>query len=268
MLTTLRTRFGIPGMIAVFALVFAMVGGAYAAGGGLSGKQKKEVKKIAKTEAKKVAKRGPAGPAGPTGAPGGNGLPGAKGDPGATGAPGAAGAGVTSAAIPTASTTCNHQGGSQFNSASGTTTACNGKEGTEGPEGSPWTDGGTLPSESTETGTWSYGPLSGVERARVAISFPIPLAAGGPEIPLHFIVGGTPTTPEEIAACPGSKEEPKAAPGNLCVYEGSAFGNEFISEGKPEGGTGEGAGQVGVVMVFGNEEANGFAVGDWAVTAP
>jgi hypothetical protein len=48
MFSMFRERFGIAGVISVIALVFAMVGGAFAAGGGLSSKQKKEVKKIAK----------------------------------------------------------------------------------------------------------------------------------------------------------------------------------------------------------------------------
>ncbi len=62
-------------VVAIVALVFAMVGGAYAAGA-LTGKQKKEVKKIAKKYAGeagpagqqgKEGKQGPTGPEGPQG---------------------------------------------------------------------------------------------------------------------------------------------------------------------------------------------------------
>ncbi len=49
--------------LSVIAVVLALAGGAFAAGGALTGKQKKEVKKIAKTFA---GKPGPEGPAGPT----------------------------------------------------------------------------------------------------------------------------------------------------------------------------------------------------------
>ena len=40
MLSMLQNRFGVPGVIAVIALVFAMVGGALAAGGPLAGSSK------------------------------------------------------------------------------------------------------------------------------------------------------------------------------------------------------------------------------------
>jgi hypothetical protein len=41
MLSYARKRLGIPGIISVIALVFALIGGAYAAGPGLNSKQKK-----------------------------------------------------------------------------------------------------------------------------------------------------------------------------------------------------------------------------------
>jgi hypothetical protein len=90
MISSMRERFGTAGLIvAIFALVVALSGGAYAAsGGGLTGKQKKEVEKIAK---KFAGKPGPAGANGTNGANGANGTNGAagpqgpKGDPGLTG---------------------------------------------------------------------------------------------------------------------------------------------------------------------------------------
>lgn len=87
MFSLFRNRFGVPGVIAVVALVFAMIGGAYAASGGLTAKQKKEVKSIAKS----FQGTGPAGPKGDAGAAGSNGAPGGLGEKGATGAKGATG---------------------------------------------------------------------------------------------------------------------------------------------------------------------------------
>jgi hypothetical protein len=89
-----RSRFGIPGVIAVVALVFAMAGGALAA------------KKVIITKLSQISpgvqkqlkgKTGPAGPAGPagtkgdTGAVGPQGPAGSAGKDGSNGAPGAPG---------------------------------------------------------------------------------------------------------------------------------------------------------------------------------
>jgi collagen triple helix repeat protein len=99
---SIREPFGKAGVVlAVLALVFAAVGGAYAAGGGLSGKQKKEVTKIAKKYAGKPGPAGPAGPAGPKGEPGAKGDKGAAGTNGINGTNGSNGeAGMCSAAKP------------------------------------------------------------------------------------------------------------------------------------------------------------------------
>lgn len=101
MFSTFRERFGVPGVIAVVALVFATASGvAYAASGGLTGKQKNEVKAIAKQYAGKNGKNGKAGAQGPAGANGKEGPQGPQGvkgpagvgEKGATGSQGAAGA--------------------------------------------------------------------------------------------------------------------------------------------------------------------------------
>jgi hypothetical protein len=73
--------------VAVIALVFAMAGGAYAAGGG-GGKQSANASKAKRGPQGPRGKTGPAGPAGPAGP---QGIPGPKGDAGAPGAPGPAG---------------------------------------------------------------------------------------------------------------------------------------------------------------------------------
>jgi Collagen triple helix repeat (20 copies) len=156
--------FGKAGLtVAILALVMAMVGGAWAAAG-LNSKQKKEVTKIAKKFAGKPGAPGATGPAGTNGT---NGAPGPKGETGAPGAPGAPGK--------------------------------DGKPGEEGPEGAPgspgpkgdpgnpWTAAGTLPSGSTETGTWGVNYVTGFNLQQVPISFPIPLAAGLDASHVHFL---------------------------------------------------------------------------------
>jgi hypothetical protein len=118
---SIREPFGKAGLtVAILALVLAMVGGAYAAGA-LSGKQKKEVEKIAKKYAGKTGSAGSQGPAGPAGA---------KGDTGTNGKDGTNG-----------------------------TNGTNGKEGPEGKQGKEGTTGftETLPSGKTETGSEGFG---------------------------------------------------------------------------------------------------------------
>jgi hypothetical protein len=256
MLTKLRTRFGAPGVIAVIALVFAMAGGAWAASGGLSGKQKNEVKKIAQTEAKKFATAGPQGPVGLQGAAG---APGAPGKDGSNGSPGVAGKGlVTATELP--GEKCPEGGISVEVEGSGTKKfVCDGEEGLQG---SPWTLGGKLPSGESEFGTFAAGPLVKEQTAVwVPISFMIPLTAG-PSV--HYMgAEAAPTIP-----CPGTFEAPKAKPGNLCVYRSNGFALEFIEEEDPETGiTGEGAGKSGANLFFSGEEFQS-ARGVWVVTAP
>jgi hypothetical protein len=104
MFSILKTRMGIPGVIAVIGLVFAMLGGAYAASGGLTPKQKKEVTKIAKKYAGKPGATGPIGPVGPTGAAGKEGpqgKQGIQGEKGPEGSPWTAGGTLPSGATET-----------------------------------------------------------------------------------------------------------------------------------------------------------------------
>jgi len=83
----MHRKFGTAGLIvAVLALVVALTGAAFAAGGGLTGKEKKQVVKIAK---KFAGKTGAAGAKGDTGAKGEQGIPGAPGKNGIDGEDGA-----------------------------------------------------------------------------------------------------------------------------------------------------------------------------------
>lgn len=176
----IREPLGTAGLIvACVALVAALAGGAYAASS-LNGKQKKEVKAIAKQEAKKFATSGPAG------------LPGPAGPAGAIGKDG--------------------QNGS--NGAQGT----QGIQGPQGIQGEPWTAGGTLPAGETLTGTFTTPQVpTGIAGTFVSISFPIPLAVG--DIPtVNLINAGGSAEIGEAANCPGSVGEPEADPGNVCLY--------------------------------------------------
>jgi hypothetical protein len=286
----LNEPFGKAGVaIGVVALVFAMLGGAYAASGGkqtataskskkhskkksnagLNGTQKKEVKKISQTEAKKFATAGPAGAvgaAGPAGPAGPAGAKGERGDTGATGAAGAAGTGVTTASY--SGPECLN-GGVEVQSAGGSSYVCNGEEGVQGvpgAPGSPWL-AGTAPSGVEMKGTWSIQPFTA--------------AGAGELIPVSFSTGVPISNSENVGVfvmapgetnvgfgCSGSAEEPKsdAFNGILCVYEGSA-----TNVSKPAGGAGmqlkkSGGGVVALFKSTGPGVVSAY--GSWALKTP
>lgn len=263
-----RDRFGIPGVISVIALVFAMAGGAFAANNfGESSS--------AKSSAAKQGKPGKRGPKGATGAPGATGPVGPvgpvgpKGDPGAPGAaggPGAAGKSVVIAAE-AKGVNCKETGGGASFEVEGSGQkkyACNGKE------GSPWTAGGVLPSGKTEMGSYAVSGTSletfGIQ---TAISFTIPLVVALDAAHVHFVTGEAPAS----ADCAGGEEgieNPTAAPGHLCVYQGiSPILGTAPSIETVRGDFG--AGRTGAVLHWGvpeEGEPTGSARGAWAVTAP
>jgi Collagen triple helix repeat (20 copies) len=199
----LRNRFGVPGVIAVLALVFAMAGGAYAA--------KKYVitstSQIKPSVLKTLQKPGPAG------------VPGAKGDPGAAGAKGDAGA----------------RGANGDPGAPGTA-------GTAGKPGSPWVVG-TAPEGAELKGTWSvpyYEAAAASEPVFASISTGVPIGRNAIKWKVVNDPGFSWADPpasepfldeltEEL--CPGSASNPTvntestdfpAPEGVLCVYVGSS----------------------------------------------
>jgi hypothetical protein len=98
-----------------------------------------------------------------------------------------------------------------------------GAKGDTGEKGEPGTTSfpATLPSGVTEHGMYEMSgqrpnPSPVLDSPSTSISYPIPL----PAQPRHELIakGGSST-----AHCPGSWEEPKAAPGYLCVYEQDAL---------------------------------------------
>jgi len=279
MFSTLRTRFGIPGVISVMALVFALVGGAYAANNSTS-----NGKATASAKAKKGPRgpKGATGPAGPAGAQGPAGPAGAKGDAGANGSNGAAGA-----TGPTGPTGAKGSPGLV------------GPTGETGPTGATGFSGftSTLPSGKTETGTWSVGQVAvqGVNQVRVPISFPIPLATS---VKAVFLSKEETEAEAEPEGCSWEWENgtsvPKAPPGVLCVFTSleehhNASGFQFFtSPGSEFSALFEEAGPTGAYMWMGingkkseiikNEETSELELktyeatlndsGPWAVTAP
>jgi hypothetical protein len=252
MFSTLRTRFGIPGVISVIALVFAMFGGAYAASNSSNAG-----KATASAKAKK-GPRGPKGATGPAGAQGPAGPQGAKGDAGANGSNGTAGpTGPTGAA-----------------GAKGATGAA-GAPGATGPTGfSGFTE--TLPSGKTETGKWTafgYAPPNEIYPFGV-ISYPIPLAK-----PSEKVVFLTQAQTESSVGAPveGCEYElgnpaakPVAPPGTLCVFTQFKEFGTFNFIGESGGNTGDT--RTGTYVWFSGSEIEGpigfaYAGGTWAVTA-
>lgn len=250
----IREPFGKAGLtVAILALVLAMVGGAYAAGG-LTKAQEKQVTKIAK---KYAGKPGASGANGTNGSNGATGAKGDKGDPGTNGAPGVNGKSVKIGATAPGCVSPGVTGGKTIEvegEASTKQNVCNGKE------GSPWTAGGTLPSKSTEKGTWAvtapvgpFGPIYG------SISFTIPLAK---RATAEYVTSPT-------LGCPGSPAAPTAEPGFFCVYvqfPGLHFGGFANLEevNAPTEST-----KFGDLLVFENEVVGEpeSAYGSWAVAA-
>jgi hypothetical protein len=254
MLARIRKRLSYTNVALTLALVFAMTGGAYAAGRYVitSTKQiKPSVLKQLKGQAGAPGAQGPAGQNGAAGAKGDTGAEGKQGPEGKEGAEGKQG-----------------KEGKE------------GPEGPEGPEGSPWTASGTLPSGKTETGTWTLSSTSsGV--ARIAISFPIPLKAKAnpvnepalEESQVHFVKEGTPAS----ASCGANESSghgapvPTAAPGNLCIYETILLGAPAeLSElhVADPGSNLPGAGVAGAMFWFSVAAGEAQGWGTWAVTAP
>ncbi len=280
---SLRNRFGIPGVISVIALVFAMLGGAYAASNNGGGKATASAKAKRGPRGPKGA-TGPAGPAGPQGPAGANGKDGSNGSAGIQGSQGLPGKSVA---------VNNYSGPECAGSEEGATVevagepatkkyVCDGEEGTQGPEGSPWTDGGTLPVGATETGTWVGGKVGGALDA--SISFTIPLEEALEDAEVHYINPAGEEVRIELeeeeeqlvfstsTTCLGSVANPTAVSGNLCVYTKennnpttnsedifapvSTFGGGFQNGG---------AGVSGAILRVGpSETLRGF--GTWAVT--
>jgi hypothetical protein len=260
----------------VVALLVALGGTALAASGALTGKQKKEVKAIAKSF-QGTGPGGAAGPPGPTGPAGSKGDQGAKGDKGDPGNLGATGKSVVVTTEPKG-TNCKEAGVKvEVESNPAKKFVCN---------GSPWTAGGTLPVGSTETGTWAASSeITGSTSNYLPISFTIPLAASLDEEHVHYIgpsgheydpfAFGVPlTTAEEEAnlnsahfKCLGTPAAPKAASEHFCMYA-AVEENAFSTSGLIHTASLDSAGASvsGVLFQLAELDVNPHANGSWAVT--
>src|SRR5579862_4160721 len=203
MLSAIRSRITYVNVVATLVLVFAMTGGALAAKKYLITSTKQISPSVLKSLQGKsgpagaggvAGAQGPAGPAGPAGPGGGKGDTGVAGKEGAQGKEGPQGKqGATGAA------------------------------GAKGAQGEPWTVGGKLPPEKTETGMWGGSlPLESGSEPFIPVSFTLPVE---PAPTLVFVKKGEDQSAE---GCPGVVGGlPKAKPGKLCVYE--AFGSGEFS---------------------------------------
>jgi hypothetical protein len=124
--------------------------------------------------------------------------------------------------------------------------------------------GGPLPSGRTITGTYAVlyvasGPNVG---GLAAFSF-------GASLPTAPAVTFIPKGGAAMPTCPGSAANPKAAPGQLCVYEGSGFNAKGQRVFKPSTLDGDAADRFGAgVIVAANGQGAVASTGTWAVTAP
>ena len=259
MFQAIRRRFNATGVVALLALVFAMGGGAYAAGRYVITSTKQISPKVLKALAGKpgtAGANGAQGQPGSAGSQGPAGPAGQKGESGATGPQGPAGA-----------------------------AGKNGENGTTG-------FAKVLPSKATETGTWSFSTPN-PSYLFISLSFPIQLAEalGATQVHYVFADGKELNVKKELvspADCPGSVAEPEAAPGHLCVYEKFTSGVSTVAAGKegeqqvtqaeifPSSGTPglfggqDGADTSGATLLFAPTDPEVEARvgwGTWAVTA-
>ncbi len=301
MFSKLRRPFTYANVAATLALVFAMAGGAYAAKHYLITSTSQISPKVLATLKGKVGTNGSAGAQGPQGPAGGsgakgdagtNGTNGTNGTDGANGSPGAAGKSVV---IGEAGGNCPENGTSVEVEGSGAKRyVCDGEAGTNGvngktgptgptgpagptgPTGSPWTAGGTLPHGSTESGVWNAtgmpatNPGLGAHGAiSASISFSIPLAKA-PELNVIELGEGEHEAGENLpAGCKGNVNEPKAEPGNLCIFAGEGAVNaKEIDAGIVESAEGVvEPGRTGASILGLAEKSEGMSIaGTWAVT--
>jgi hypothetical protein len=259
----LKEPFGKAGLIVgVIALVFAMLGGAYAATNNGGGKATAS----AKAKQGKPGKPGKPGKNGTNGTNGAPGPAGPAGPAGAAGKEGTAGQSVTGAPIAVGNVECAaKEGGVKYTAASGTSNICNGAK---GKEGSPWTAGGILPSGKSEHGAWAFDEESAGRSAIDPVSFPIPLENAIEESHVHAFEGETAPT-----GCTLTEGFLEADPGNFCVHLVATTGLPSIAASEilvlnPDEATeiSDGTGRSGAVL-FALVPAKKTGLGTWAVTA-
>lgn len=280
MLRRIRERSGTAGFaVGVAALVLALGGGAYAAAKLNSG-QKKEVEKIAKKFAGKPGvngPQGPQGPAGPAGPAGKDGANGAEGKQGPQGKEGTAGKSVKVSEIDPGLSGCKELGGAEVKEegSSAGVEVCNGPEGTQGPEGKPWTPNNVLPAGAAETGAWFFQAEAGQAFAPVSLPIELPgklewQGLGSSENQVHFEsesnFGDFDETGTETLGCTGNSQLPLAPPGHLCVYVTEGLENATFEAATTPGRNPAGFFRAGGLLEF-NLTAGGAGGGTFAAKA-
>jgi hypothetical protein len=278
----LHERLGTAGFVVACIALIAALGGTAWAAAGLTGKQKRQVKSIAKKFAGKDGKNGAPGAPGPVGPQGPAGANGTNGTDGTNGTNGKDGKSVELGNEP-AGLNCEEGGTTvKVEESSETKYVCNGKEGPPGKDGSPWVPENALPENATETGTWAFGD-TGTAGTNVAISFAIPLAADLPESNVHFIapngeesyIEGFERKQKAQSTCTGSAANPTAPSGHLCIYTAfitgsTIYGTQLVMSPSvavefetPFKGS---AGKSGARLLFIPMESGRKGWGAWAVT--
>ncbi len=272
MFAKLHNQFGSAGLaLSVAAIVLALTGGAIAANHSQNARRTEKSGRRGKQGP--VGPQGPQGPAGPQGAPGP-----------------AASAGADGKSVVLGTAVGCEEGGTRVEVESSPATkheVCNGVEGPPGPRGEAGEDGEpgepgqtgfteTLPSGETETGTWLTPRIVNVEElySQTTISFSIPLAS-----PISNAAWVTTEEQENHSnpECPGTVEDPRAAKGALCLYQGATENptetpSFYVSYFRRPGSRQFGAGTTGAIAYAAYEgpasEEPTQMSGAWAVTAP
>lgn len=143
-----------------------------------------------------------------------------------------------------------------------------GAKGDKGETGSPGPFPESLPSGATLRGTYAMRGYQGSDGATNglnadSISFGYTLAAPPTA---HVILLGAAVP----AGCSGTVDNPRAAPGHLCVFEGWNYNSTSLQPCSPAtAGCGAGTTRQGVMLIAA-AAANGIwdEAGTWAVTAP
>lgn len=249
MLSRIHNKLGTAGLILAIMALIAALGGAAFAAGGLTKQQEKQVKKIAKKFAGKPGATGPQGPKGDTGEKGPKGDPGGKGDRGEKGATGEAGA-------------CSEEKPECVLTPGATETGA-------------WATS-LLPRVEEEEEALVFRP--GLSLTALSFNIPLKVAPKGIVVvngkkatfPLLTETTGTFAYGEGTAAqCQGSFSEPKAAAGFVCVYIGEQAGALFIAPGSA-GFTNQffrKTSGAGLMFLLKPSEQQGYAYGTYAVTA-
>jgi hypothetical protein len=268
MLSFVRRRLTFANVVLTLALVFAMTGGAFAAGKFLITSTKQISPKVLKSLHGKAGKAGPVGAAGAQGPAGPAGPAGPQGPAGGKGENGSSGANGTSATTESFTGKLHgcEAGGVLVKSASPEASVCNGKNGTTG-----FTS--TLPSGKTEKGNWAASGIPanlgfGGHAGFASISFNIPLE-GAPSAIVIGLEEGEGEAKEAEAVkkgeCTGTAANPGAESGKLCifVYANALFYQNVLAVLPVE------IGPAGALVLVAAKEASEpvAAAGTWAVTA-